>query len=247
MAAIFGVLLLGACDREAPVQSGEDELEEAPVLQIEEREEREDLGLEEAESAEKAGPESLWLRTWPGREEHSSVAVMWLGGNQEIGIHEEPDGESAEVGRFSFLDGDDLEWNQSRVLVDEPRELTVAAETEWVGIPFDPDYEELEARPRSFYLEEGEAIYLYQYEGEGTCFLGVQGEVVLGDCPGGEVRVEQELEEGEQWRPLSQQWWLLIAVEGREGWMRVDEAPVEVRRIDLSDQGYDSPYGADEF
>lgn len=247
--AVVLFLLLGGCEREIEESAKEPPGVELPVV-MEPEGEFEGQEEEEPEAApEGLGPDPIWLSTWPGREEHTTVAVMWLGGDEEQPLYKQPDQGSQEIGRFGFEDGADLEWTQSKVYVEKPRELRVLEETEWVGIPFDAEYRELEAEARSFVLEEEERIYLYQYEGEGSCFLGVQGEVALGDCPGGGgIAVSEEPEEGGQsWRPDVQYWWLEIRMGSVEGWLLVDEAPVDVRIVDLSDGGYDSIYGKDEF
>ena len=241
---LAALLAFAGCDRE---EEGS-EPEAPPLLDVspvEEAVETSEEIVEEALEETAFVPDSLWFSTFPGRDEHQRVELMWLGGDERVSVREEPRRDSPVLVEKNWLDGEDLDWNQSRVHVLRPRTLSVARESEWVGIPFDQEFEELEAEPRSYRVEQGELLYLYQYDGEGQCYLGIDQEVALGDCPAeGALAVREILED---FLPEEQEWWIEILTEAGPGWLLVDEAPLEVRVLEISAPHHDSEYGADEM
>lgn len=240
------VMVLSGCERDnqAPVDGSSEEEEHRPEWQVGRGEQ--DVEAEDVEMIEdQEVPEEVLFSTWPGRDEHRQVELMWLGGEGEVQLWEAPDRESEQVATIGWEDGEDLIWRESWVRVIAPRALTVENEGIWQGIPYDAEYRELEAEPKEFVLHAGEEIYLYQYDGEGTCFLKVQREIALGDCPnGGTLSV---MEEGAELLPEEQQWWIKVSEAQGEGWILVDEAPLEVRVLEERAPHPEKDHGADEF
>lgn len=184
---------------------------------------------EDEEMAE--SPPRASFESWPGREEHRTFELMWLGGDEEYGLREEPAREADVAGVVSFLDGDQLEWTQTVVQVLKPRIYEAEQAMSWSGLSYDAEYMELEAQERRYELQEGDRISLYQYGGEGSCYWGIEQEILLGACPTDHWRVLDEganSEEQAPWQPLEQEWWVKVKSDDVEGWLLVDEAPVEV-------------------
>ncbi|TXD38884.1 hypothetical protein FRC98_00325 [Lujinxingia vulgaris] len=242
------LLWVGAgCDRDAEPEAVVDPV--APAQPEEEAVEVEPTEPD-AEEAEPPGPPSgpLSFASWPGREELHTFDLMWLGGEREVALYEAPDATSASVGRASWMDTEEIVWEDSRVRVTEPTFYEVSQALEVVGLAYDESFEELDAEELHLELEEGELLALYQYGGEGTCFVGARGQVLLGACPdeaAGLREVEAPSEapsqregaaagEGahaevkERWRPRQQEWWVKVRHDAESGWMRVDDAPIEV-------------------
>lgn len=234
------------CDRggepEAPAPAVPVEREEAPAVEA--------PAEPDAEEAEPPGPPEgpLSFSSWPGREELHTFDLMWLGGEREVALYEAPDAASSQVGAASWMDTEEIVWEDTRVRVMEPTAYEATRALEVAGLAYDEDFEELDAEEVRLALEEGEQVALYQYGGEGTCFVGARGQVVLGPCPTEEMGLRavserpdadaqpaQAASEGaahpevkERWRPREQQWWVKVRHNAQSGWMRVDDAPVEV-------------------
>lgn len=191
-------------------------------------------------------PEPVEFVTWPGLEKQKTFELMWLGGDEEVELHDEPRADADVVGDVGWLDGQEFEWINTVVYVEEPRSYRVAESTELSVTPYDIEYGELEADERVYELEDGDEIFLYQYGGEKTCYLGIEDDVVLGDCPYDGIDVAgDELETEERWTPIAEQWWVEVEVDGVEGWLFVDEAPVSVHPREV--EGYDDARGMHEF
>lgn len=229
---VLGVVAGVGCEREQAVEPPE------PAVQVvlEEPAEAEDPVMEEVVE-EEPSPPAASFESWPGREEHRTFELTWLGGEEEAELRQEPDRGADVIARARFFDGEQVEWTQTQVQVVRPRPYQAQQAMRWSGLPYDAEYMEVEAGERQFEFEEGDQLYLYQYGGEGTCFWGVEQEIVLGSCP---LDGWRALEGGEDapWQPLEQEWWVKVKSGQAEGWILVDEAPVEVRLRYL--EGFDS-------
>ncbi len=204
-------------------------------------------GVESPDEPEEFVPIPVDFSTWPGREEYMTFELMWLGGDEEVALHEEPRKESEVVAQLRWFDGDQLDWAETNVHVDSPRAYRVGEPQVITGIPYDVEFRELEADQREFEVGVDETLYLYQYAGEGTCYLGVAEEIVLADCPTGEVEIEDDGDSrvDGQWRPISQSWWVRVTGgDSDQGWLLVDDAPVEVHPRKI--EGFDHTDDFDE-
>ncbi|RAL24885.1 hypothetical protein DL240_01360 [Lujinxingia litoralis] len=235
-AAIVMIGGLVACEKEGPAPAPESVQEEAvpvepPVAAVEE---------EPVVEVVEPPPGPLTFVSWPGREELYTFDLMWLGGEREVALLAEPDPQAEVVDRAGWMDTEELRWQDTRVRVTEPRYYLLESPRELVGLAYDQSFEELEAEEIRLELEEGERLALYQYDGEGSCYLGARGLVVLSGCPEEGVRLEEAEpaeQAGERWRPRAQQWWVKVQGPRAAGWMRVDDAPVEVHVRQI--EGYD--------
>lgn len=175
--------------------------------------------------------------TWPGGDE-KTFGVMWLGGDETLTLVEKPEPDSEIVAEASWLDGQELEWMDTIVVVDEPRPFVIDDEFVSAVMHYDIDYAELEAEETTIVFEEGQQVYLYRYDGEQTCYLGTDEGVVLSDCPAEKMAPADEVEAyDDPWTPRSEQWWVEVDGDGERGWFRVEEAPVEVHP--RKPEGYD--------
>lgn len=243
-------ILAGAgsgCER-APESPQKPQAPAAPVETVEQ--DSEPVEIAQEEEKEVAGPPEgpLIFASWPGREELHTFELMWLGGEREVELLEAPDPEAAVSARASWMDTEEIVWEDTRVRVEAATLYRVEGAREVAGLAYDEAFEELDAEEVHLELEDGELLALYQYAGEGTCFVGARGQVLLSECPAEGVREvrDEDPAEGsavidgerrERWRPRSQQWWAKVRYKGSTGWMRVDNAPVEVH-IRLI-EGYD--------
>lgn len=246
--SILMICVLGLC---AGCEREQAETPAPPAREITPQEESPEKPIleENLEDEEVTAPAAAF-DSWPGREEFRIFELMWLGGEEPLALREEPDREAEILGHATFLDGEQLDWTQTMVLVLEPRPYQAEQAMEWSGLPYDAEYMELEAGNRQFEVEEGELLYLYQYDGEGTCFWALEGEIALGSCPlDGWTALGDEVNESESllWKPLRQEWWVKIKSGDLEGWFLVEEAPVEVkvRQIEEFDT-FDDPEGPQE-
>lgn len=231
VAILIGVT--SACD-ESPKQKAEVPDEEPQMAVIEALAQRPQLA-----ETDPAGGEPADFATWPGQGEGMTFDLMWLGGDEAIELREAPDQEAAVVATASWLDGEQFEWTGSRVHVDEPRPYTVEVDRELTGLPYDAEFLELEADEQRVELQEGESVYLYQYGGEGACYMGVGSKILLAQCPDEAMSVDDDSDlDDAEWKPLSQQWWVQVHVDGEDkGWFPVHDAPVEVHLRSV--EGYD--------
>ncbi|RVU47917.1 hypothetical protein EA187_00325 [Lujinxingia sediminis] len=250
VAALLMLLMLPGgwvgCDR-----GGAPESPAAPGVPVEREEAPEVVAPAEpdVDEVQPSGPPEgpLSFASWPGREELHTFDLMWLGGEREVRLHEAPDASSAQVGQASWMDTEEIVWEDTRVQVLEPTSYEVIRALELAGLAYDEDFEELDAEEVRLALEEGEQVALYQYGGEGTCFVGARDQVLLGPCPNEEMGLrkvarpdadvlpQERAAQGaahpevkERWSPLEQQWWVKVRHNAHSGWMRVDDAPVEV-------------------
>ncbi len=229
--ALFGAVV--ACDEppEEPVAEPEPELEMAVIEAMSERPKPPQGG--------EAKPRPVGFFTWPGQHEGMTFDLMWLGGDEPLSLREEPDDEASVVATATWFDGEQLAWKDTLVHVQKPRPYTVEEPLELIGTSYDVEFAELEAEERHFELDEGDSVLLYQYGGEGACYVGVEDEIVLAQCPGQGMKAEDDtgLDDGPAWRSLAEQWWVEVAADGDRGWFQVHQAPVEVHTRYI--EGYD--------
>lgn len=175
----------------------------------------------------------LEVEAWPGQGEMLTFQLTWLGGEEEVVLRERPDENSAEVARRSWEDGSDVDWEETRVVVLAVRPFRALKDVRLEVMPFDPQAEVLE--PEEMVEEnvvvtvsQGELIELYQYVGEETCYLGIGGQMYVGDCPGKEFETAVAVEEGQRrLTPLEQEWWVLVGDGEARGWVRADNSLFE--------------------
>lgn len=227
MAAVVAGLLVGC--QETPEPKPEDPGDEQPeVVVIEPAVEFPDDDPEqfEPESVEFAG-------TWPGAADHETFELMWLGGDDEIELLGEARDDAEVVESASWMDGAEFEWLETRVWVEEPGRLEVVEDTTLEATPYDPEFGQLEAHDETYRLEAGEPLFSYRYDGRGSCYLGVETEIVYAECPEEEVDFGGETADAEpdrRWGAEASSWWVRVEAGDTEGWFQVDEAPVEVHQ-----------------
>lgn len=233
------VLLVAGCEREEATP----QVPEPPVVDLPEMEEPEED--EEDPAEEPWEPEAAAFLGWPGQGEGRTFGLTWLGGDEVLELLEEPRHDSVVAGRLRWLDGEELDWRESRVEVVEPRALQVVEPVVFFGFPYDVEFREIESEGRSVELSPEQVVFFYHDAGEGQCFLGVDGEIYLGECPEGALEPLEPLDPGAQMlTPLRALWWVLIS-EDVEGWMEVMEAPLEVYEREI--EGVERPDVGDEF
>lgn len=183
----------------------------------------------DADGREQAQPGSerlLEVEAWPGQGEMLTFQLTWLGGGEEVVLRERPDEGSAEVARRSWEDGSEVGWEETRVVVLAARPFRALKDVRLEVMRFDPQMEALEAEENVVVtVSQGERIELYQYVGEETCYLGVRGQIYVGDCPGKEFQAEVAVEKGQRrLSPLEQEWWVLVGDGKARGWVRADNS-----------------------
>jgi hypothetical protein len=186
--------------------------------------------LVDDEPEEPTGPPTVEFAIWPGGGDWAASELMWLGSGEALELRESPHREASVIAEGRWEDGDLLEWSTSLVRVDAPRPYRVESKTELLGTPYDTEFGELEAKDEVYELDAGARVWLYQYDGDGMCYLLVDEEVILSDCPGESMSVEEssELEEDQGFKPLGEQWWIEVNTDEGQGWFMVHDAPVEV-------------------
>lgn len=236
--AVLAVTVVG-CEKTPDV--GEPLAEaEIPEAVVEPREEKEEKADEEFE------PIVVEFPGWPGDSEQMTFELMWLGGDEALELRESPDPKSEVVAKGRWLDGEEFDWLESRVVVETPRAFRVEEDYETMATPYDVEFGELEAEDVLISLEEGERIYLYQHRGEGSCYMGTRKGVVLGSCPKEKLSAEEELEKHEDsWTAVDTKWWVKVEGDGGQGWFVVTDALVEVHPRQL--EGYDEWEEAGEY
>lgn len=201
----------------------------------------EGLGGEDAERVlleagqDQSAERLLEVEAWPGQREMLTFSLTWLGGEEEVVLRAGPDLASAEVARRGWEDGSEVEWSDTRVVVLAGRPFRALKDARLKVISFDPGAEVVEPEEmveEEFALEvkAGELIDVYQYVGEGACYLGAGEQMYVGDCPGKEFVADVEVEEGERkLEPLEQEWWVLVGDGAERGWVRADDSLFEAR------------------
>lgn len=248
-AIVLALCLAVACDRssEEEVRSPE------PVLEVEPpRVESPEVADEDVdEIADEVEPEAVDFIAWPSSGEQWTFELMWLGGDEEIELRDRPRLDASGVGMVSWMDGDQVEWMETRIHVDRPRLYFVEESITLTGTPYDTEFLELEATERQVEFQAGERVYFYQYAGENRCFIGVGGEILYTGCDLLQFLTghdDLEWENEDYFRPYSQQWWVKVDQASVQGWMLVDEAAVDVheRRIegyeDFNEPEDDEPF-----
>lgn len=197
------------------------------------------------EEPEEVEPESAEFgATWPGGADHETFDLTWLGGDEAVELYDRPRADAEVVGSASWMDGADVEWLETVVFVDRPGRLEVETDLELVATPYDREFGELEATDETYRLEEGESLFTYRYDGRGECYLGVETEIVVAECPADQVRFDGEdpqMEPDLRWEADGSQWWVRVEADGQQGWLKVDEAPVEVHPREV--EGFEKPEG----
>ena len=195
------------------------------------------------EEFEEFDPVVVEFPGWPGQDEQMTFELMWLGGNEQLELREAPKVDAQVAAGGSWFDGDHFDWLQSLVVVQTPRPLVVVQDYEMTVTPFDTEEGELEAADERIRLEQGERIFLYRYQDEGSCYLGIRDGVVLGSCPGSRLEPEEEPQElDDPWTSIDEKWWVKVEGDDGVGWFVVSEAPVEVHPREI--EGYDEFDGA---
>ena len=234
------VAVLSACER-APEQKAESSDEEPEMAIIEPRPE---LSPERKPAVWE--PESVDFSTWPGSVDAESFDLMWLGGEESVELHAEPRREADVGGTTSWLDGEEIDWSATVVQIEEPRRYRADEAFVLEATPFDAEFGELEREVREYELDEDEVLYSYRYDGDGMCYLGIDGQIVYATCPDGRIVADagDEVEDSEMaWHPVEARWWVEVD-EGPSGWFVVDDAPVEVLAREV--EGYDGVDGPQE-
>ncbi len=223
--AIAGGLAMAAGCEPGPSEEEEPRQRETRYAEILPRPDLVDDQPEEEE-----GPPTVEFSIWPGGGDWAASELMWLGSGEGLKLREAPDPEAPVIDEGRWDDGELLEWSTSLVRVDQPRPYRVDEKVELLATPYDSEFGELEAKDEVYELDVGDQIWLYQYDGDGMCYLLVGDEVVLSDCPGESMSVEDTtgLEGDEGFKPLSEQWWVEVTTDDGGGWFMAREAPVEV-------------------
>ena len=228
------VLLVGAvaCD-DVPTVSEIDEEPDDRIAIIEIPEEPDDPPAVE--------PMPVELYGWPGRHEQLTFELTWLGGGDELGLLKEPNPEAEEVATASPLDADQLNWVASIVYVEIPRTYLAEASHTLRATPYDVEGDELEDDEIEFEIEADDPVFLYQYFGEETCILAVEGQMVVAPCPEEKFSPQDgEDSPGEatrRWEPVSQKWWVKVRTDDGSGWFAVEDQPIDVHMRSL--EGFD--------
>ncbi|MBA2661299.1 MAG: hypothetical protein H0U74_03340 [Bradymonadaceae bacterium] len=241
-AAILGLAGASACERQLASPPEPAVLPptavEADVAVTPEIVESADAGRD---AAAEPGPAPFVIESWPGREEMHTFSLTWLGGSDEIALRQHPDALSASVAEVSWPDGNEVEWKETRVVVTRPRIYRALRQTRFVGVFYDPlaepiEPEEMVASEETLTIEAEERVALFQYAGEGACYVEVRERLYLGSCPAKQFAAESEPSVGRRkFQPLEQQWWVLVEHKKASGWVRVDESLFEVRTRILSE------------
>lgn len=196
--------------------------------------------------------------SWPGQADHDTFELMWLGGDREVELREQPRLDAPVVGVAGWTDAHQMRWEQTLIRVEHPRPLHTVESIELMGTAYDVDVGQLEAREEAWQLDEDERLYAYRRNIEGDCFLGIGSEVVLTDCLYERVEPADELSDPDEtdetvetdvpgdvdlWSPLSKQWWVGVRAEAADGWLLVDDVDVEVlpRRLEGYDEFDETP------
>ena len=232
-----------AC-QEPPPEKEEATDEVVEIAEIQPRPEPTD----EDDEPEDVEPEPVEFATWPGIKKQMTFELMWLGGDEEVALYDEPRPEAEAIGAAGWIDGQEFEWIRTVVYVETPRPYQVEESAEVVVTPYDIEYGELEADEYTVELSAGDDIFLYQYGGEGTCYLGIGTDVVLGDCPHDGISVgDDDLDSEARWTPLKEQWWVEVSSDQKRGWFRVDDAPVSVHAREVEGYEYEDVDGYHDF
>ena len=152
----------------------------------------------------------------PLDEEEQSFALTWQAAPRSIELYDAAGGKGKPVGTRKVASGDELPWSSSRVVVTESRVVRAKKELLFHASPFD---EEPSGSNPTLKLAKGDEVEILKYGGEGTCLVGVRGQVYDASCP------STEEFEGEGWSGKSAaaaaQWW--VELEGEpQGWVEVD-------------------------
>ena len=239
-----GVGLASGCEP-GPSQDSQEEQprqQERRFAEIQPRLER-----ERGELREEKGPPQVEFSLWPGGSDLVASELMWLGSDEGLPLRDAPHEEAPITGEGHWEDGEFLDWSTSLVRVERPRPYEVDEAIELWGTPYDREFGELEAQDKLYELAQGAQVWLYQYEGDGMCYLLIGDEVVLSDCPGAEMSPVDEFEGDDEmgFKPLAEQWWVEVRSDEGSGWFVVRQAPVEVHSRKA--EGFDELEGEREF
>ena len=232
--AVAVVLLVG-CEPQPQPRQDDSEPEPLDVAEIEPM-----LAVDDDERPEPQ-PEPVDFQSWPGSHEYDTFDLMWLGGDDELPLRDSPQPDADVIGSVSWLDGEHIDWTTTTLLVETPTIYRADAQFELVGTPYDVEFGELAIEDEEYVVDEGEPVFVYRYGGDGTCYLGVQSEIVYTECPDDNLRQENgeaiEVDGEKRWSPQTRQWWIEVSTDGLRGWFDIDDAPVEVHARDI--EGYD--------
>jgi len=159
--------------------------------------------------------EPVLIHGFPGKEEETSVEVK-ARSTTKVPVYDAVNGNAA--GNFEAKKNRKLEWEESIVAVTVPRPLIAGAETKFRASGLDATTGEL-GEEVEVTVPKGRAYDLYQYDGEGTCYLGSGQQVFLDSCPD----PAQDRHAGNSdTTAVAQQWWVRIA--SPKGWLKIDDA-----------------------
>lgn len=240
-AAVTVLVAVNGCEpRPEPLEQQDDD-ESAEFIVIEPMVDDSD---EEPEQVEPSPVD--FAATWPGEANYDSFDLMWLGGDEPIELYEEPDVESEVIGSARWIDGEQFGWIDTMVRIEQPREYRAEQGFTYEGTPYDEEFGQLALEDQSFEVEADQPVFAYRYAGEQGCYLGIDDQVVYGDCPVEELGIDEnfdELDAAGKWNGQARQWWVKVDSDDGPGWFRPDEGPVEVhpRKVEGYDE-VDAPF-----
>lgn len=187
----------------------------------------------------------LLVPRWPFDDGQSQYRLVWNGGDSRLPLFAEPDPNSKLLGEVSYKDGDEMETTADYTAVYQPtifrtkRSLTVEGRIHGSRSRGEA------GQAFSKKLPKGSSIAVWLYAGDGDCYLGVGGRIIVGECPDPANYVGDF--DGPSiafaMRPLQKIWWVQISTPVATGWVPLDDR-VYVDLLPLS--GGDTQLATDE-
>lgn len=238
MVVLTAVLLTTGCEPQ-PQPREEQPQQEPEIAVIEPAPQEDETTFDEPEPAEFAG-------AWPGEADYDTFDLTWLGGDEHLELYEQPNYDSEVIGTISGYDGEKFDWLGTSIHVEQPREYRANEDFELPVTLYDTEDNELHLEEESYQVELGDPVHAYHRVGEGGCYLGVNGEVMLADCPEGKVdRVEESQDRLVEppWTAELAHWWIKVESDNGTGWVELDDGLLQVhpRQLETYDDLETSP------
>lgn len=160
----------------------------------------------------------------PHDEEGTSIRLMWAAESGEVTLVTPAGSSGQPSGKARLEHGKEIEFGDTVVVVTRGARLTAASDevalTDAMG--FAPATGVYAETARDETITRSDEVYMLKYAGEGTCYVQVNDNVFLANCPNDEFQPVTT-------KPEQYAWWVMI---GDTGWLRVDErVKVEVQSM----------------
>ena len=166
----------------------------------------------------------LTVKGWPFDDGKSQYRLTWAGGNTQLPLFAEPDPNSPLLGQLSYEDGDEIETSGDYVAVYVPSTFRTRRTLTIAGSVHKPDSASHGSKFRKT-LRKGATVSVFMYAGDGRCYVGIGGRIIVADCPDDKdfVGTFDGPTEPIQMQPLGKLWWVYVNTPAADGWIPLDD------------------------